>query len=51
MTIIDDNAIAEGIRDGLVGVIDAPDETGVKPGLATVLISDDPANETYISMK
>jgi len=50
-TIIDGNAVAEEIRDGLADAIDALDEAGVKPGLATVLMSDDAASETYVSMK
>jgi len=50
-TIIDGNAVAEEVRDGLADAIDALDEAGVKPGLATVLMSDDPASETYVSMK
>lgn len=50
-TIIDDNAVAEEIRDGLAGAIDALDKADVKPGFATVLMSDDPASETYVSVK
>ena len=50
-TIIDGNAVAEEIRAGLTDAIDALEDAGVKPGLATVLMSDDPASETYVSMK
>ena len=49
--IIDGNAVAEEIRDSLAESIDALEAEGVTPGLATVLMSDDSASETYVSMK
>ncbi|MFD1589077.1 bifunctional methylenetetrahydrofolate dehydrogenase/methenyltetrahydrofolate cyclohydrolase [Halorientalis brevis] len=49
--IIDGNAVAQDVRDGLADAIDALDDEGVTPSLATVLMSDDPASETYVSMK
>ncbi|WP_178917493.1 bifunctional methylenetetrahydrofolate dehydrogenase/methenyltetrahydrofolate cyclohydrolase FolD [Natronomonas gomsonensis] len=49
--VIDGNAVASEIRESLSGSIDALTEAGVTPGLATVLMSDDPASETYVSMK
>ncbi|WP_092893011.1 bifunctional methylenetetrahydrofolate dehydrogenase/methenyltetrahydrofolate cyclohydrolase FolD [Halopelagius inordinatus] len=49
--IIDGNAVAEDVRAGLTDAIDALSEAGVTPGLATVLMSDDPASQTYVSMK
>ncbi len=49
--IIDGNAVAEGIRADVADAVDALDDSGVVPGLATVLMSDDPASETYVSMK
>jgi methylenetetrahydrofolate dehydrogenase (NADP+)/methenyltetrahydrofolate cyclohydrolase len=49
--VIDGNAVAEGIRDSLSGAIDRLKSEGVTPGLATVLMSNDPASETYVSMK
>jgi len=49
--IIDGNAVAQQIRDELRASIDQLDEEGVTPTLATVLMSDDPASETYVSMK
>jgi methylenetetrahydrofolate dehydrogenase (NADP+)/methenyltetrahydrofolate cyclohydrolase len=49
--IIDGNEAAEEIRDSLSGCIDSLADAGVRPGLATVLMSDDPASETYVSMK
>jgi len=49
--IIDGNAVAEEVRSGLAGAIETLGDAGVTPGLATVLMSDDPASETYVSMK
>ncbi len=46
--IIDGNAVASEIRTALTDSIDTLAET---PTLATVLMSDDPASETYVSMK
>lgn len=48
---IDGEAVAADIRESLTGSIKALREEGVEPGLATVLMSDDPASETYVSMK
>ncbi|WP_410767169.1 bifunctional methylenetetrahydrofolate dehydrogenase/methenyltetrahydrofolate cyclohydrolase FolD [Haloferax sp. DFSO60] len=50
-TIIDGNEVAEEIRDGLADAIDTLAAEGVTPGLATVLMSTDPASETYVAMK
>ncbi|SNZ05076.1 methylenetetrahydrofolate dehydrogenase (NADP+) / methenyltetrahydrofolate cyclohydrolase [Natronoarchaeum philippinense] len=49
--VIDGNAVADEIRADLAASIDALEDAGVTPGLATVLMSDDPASETYVSMK
>jgi methylenetetrahydrofolate dehydrogenase (NADP+)/methenyltetrahydrofolate cyclohydrolase len=49
--VIDGNAVADEIRSGLSASIDALEDAGVTPGLATVLMSPDPASETYVSMK
>jgi methylenetetrahydrofolate dehydrogenase (NADP+)/methenyltetrahydrofolate cyclohydrolase len=49
--VIDGDAVAEGIRDDLADCIDILADAGVTPGLATVLVGDDPASETYVSMK
>jgi len=48
---IDGNAVAQSIRDDLSTAIDQLAAEGVTPSLATVLMSDDPASETYVSMK
>ncbi|WP_135806989.1 bifunctional methylenetetrahydrofolate dehydrogenase/methenyltetrahydrofolate cyclohydrolase FolD [Halorussus marinus] len=49
--IIDGDAVAAEIRDELREGIEALADAGERPGLATVLMSDDPASETYVSMK
>ena len=49
--IIDGNAVAGDIRDEISDCVETLTEAGVTPGLATVLMSDDPASETYVSMK
>jgi methylenetetrahydrofolate dehydrogenase (NADP+)/methenyltetrahydrofolate cyclohydrolase len=49
--VIDGDAVAADVRDGLSGAIGTLADAGVTPTLATVLMSDDPASETYVSMK
>ena len=49
--VIDGNAVADRIQSELGDAIDDLETAGVTPGLATVLMSDDPASETYVSMK
>ncbi|MGQ4554991.1 tetrahydrofolate dehydrogenase/cyclohydrolase catalytic domain-containing protein [Halobellus sp. GM3] len=49
--IIDGNAVAEDVRDGLLGGIETLTDAGTTPCLATVLMNNDPASETYVSMK
>ena len=49
--IIDGNAVASDIRAEITDCVDTLRDSGVTPGLATVLMSDDPASETYVSMK
>ncbi|MFC6785548.1 tetrahydrofolate dehydrogenase/cyclohydrolase catalytic domain-containing protein [Halobaculum halobium] len=51
MTDIDGNAVAAEIRDGVADCVETLNDAGVEPALATVLMSDDPASETYVSMK
>ncbi len=50
-TIIDGNEIARSLRGSLKECVDELEDQGVTPGLATVLMSDDPASETYVRMK
>ena len=49
--VIDGEAVAAGIRESVADAVDRLGEDGVTPGLATVLMSDDPASETYVRMK
>jgi methylenetetrahydrofolate dehydrogenase (NADP+)/methenyltetrahydrofolate cyclohydrolase len=50
-SVLDGNAVGDRIRGELETCIDSLSTEGVTPGLATVLMSDDPASETYVSMK
>ncbi|MFB6268861.1 MAG: tetrahydrofolate dehydrogenase/cyclohydrolase catalytic domain-containing protein [Halobacterium sp.] len=49
--IIDGNAVAADVRDGLSGAVQTLKDAGVTPRLATVLMNDTQASETYVSMK
>ncbi|QSG06872.1 bifunctional methylenetetrahydrofolate dehydrogenase/methenyltetrahydrofolate cyclohydrolase FolD [Halapricum desulfuricans] len=49
--VIDGNAVAQRIRNELRDSIETLEAEGRTPTLATVLMSDDPASETYVSMK
>ncbi|MFW5965395.1 MAG: tetrahydrofolate dehydrogenase/cyclohydrolase catalytic domain-containing protein [Halodesulfurarchaeum sp.] len=49
--IIDGNELADSIRADLEASVETLTDEGVTPGLATVLMSTDPASETYVSMK
>ena len=48
---IDGEAVAADVRDAVADEVARLSDAGVEPGLATVLMSDDPASETYVSMK
>ncbi|MEF8820826.1 MAG: tetrahydrofolate dehydrogenase/cyclohydrolase catalytic domain-containing protein [Halovenus sp.] len=50
-TVIDGNAIADRIRKDLTDCVEELSAAGATPGLATVLMSDDDASETYVEMK
>ncbi len=50
--IIDGKALAQQIREGLVKESAAVlAKTGMKPGLATILVGDDPASHLYVKSK
>jgi len=49
--LIDGNAVAEDVRAEVSDAVDELGDAGVTPTLATVLMSTDPASETYVSMK
>lgn len=50
--IIDGRAVAAGVRESLKDEVAAfTAETGIRPGLATVLVGEDPASEVYVANK
>ncbi|WP_146022769.1 bifunctional 5,10-methylenetetrahydrofolate dehydrogenase/5,10-methenyltetrahydrofolate cyclohydrolase [Paenibacillus castaneae] len=49
--ILDGNRVANDIKEQLQGRVDALSQKGVIPCLATILVGDDPASETYVKMK
>ncbi len=49
--IIDGKAVASEIRTELTGAIETLTDADARPGLATVLMGDDPASQTYVNMK
>ncbi len=50
--IIDGTAIAQAIQDEVAaGVVELEREYGIVPGLATVLVGDNPASQTHVRMK
>jgi methylenetetrahydrofolate dehydrogenase (NADP+)/methenyltetrahydrofolate cyclohydrolase len=52
VTIIDGKAIAAGLQAGVaVTAAKLRDERGVTPGLAAVLVGDDPASQVYVRNK
>jgi methylenetetrahydrofolate dehydrogenase (NADP+)/methenyltetrahydrofolate cyclohydrolase len=50
-TIIDGKAIAATLREQIAADVDKLRKSGVTPGLAVVLVGDDPASRVYVSMK
>ena len=49
--LIDGKAIAAKIRGELTAEVAALSAKGIKPGLAVVLVGEDPASKVYVSMK
>jgi methylenetetrahydrofolate dehydrogenase (NADP+) / methenyltetrahydrofolate cyclohydrolase len=49
--IIDGNAIAKKIRRELASEVENLTERGLTPGLAVILVGDDPASHVYVSNK
>ena len=49
--IIDGKAVAAGVRERVKAEVDELREAGVDPGLATVLVGDDPASHVYVRNK
>ncbi len=50
-SIIDGKAIAATIKEELKSRVEALSAKGVQPGLATVLVGEDPASQVYVGMK
>lgn len=50
-TVIDGEAVAAELRSALQTRVDDLTDAGERPTLATVLMSPDPASETYVEMK
>ena len=50
--VIDGNAVAAAIRERVRGEVEElVEREGTRPGLATVLVGDDPASSVYVRMK
>ena len=49
--IIDGKAIAEEMRADLATEIESLEQSGITPGLAVVLVGEDPASQVYVRMK
>jgi methylenetetrahydrofolate dehydrogenase (NADP+)/methenyltetrahydrofolate cyclohydrolase len=49
--IIDGNALAQSVRNEVAARVRALSQRGVKPGLAVVLVGDDPASAVYVRNK
>ncbi|WP_415380342.1 bifunctional 5,10-methylenetetrahydrofolate dehydrogenase/5,10-methenyltetrahydrofolate cyclohydrolase [Halosimplex sp. TS25] len=50
-TILDGDALAARLREDLRGSVERLADAGVRPGLATVHMGDDPAAESYVELK
>src|SRR4051794_17824534 len=50
-TIIDGKAYAEGLRARIAGAIGGLSGQGVTPGLAVVIVGEDPASQLYVKNK
>jgi methylenetetrahydrofolate dehydrogenase (NADP+)/methenyltetrahydrofolate cyclohydrolase len=49
--ILDGNVVAASIRESVVGQVKQLVDRGITPTLATILVGDNPASETYVRMK
>ncbi len=50
-TIIDGRKVADEIRNGIKDRVQSLEAQGVTPGLAVVLVGEDPASQVYVRMK
>jgi len=51
MTLIDGKALSNKILNNIASEVEILEKKGVVPGLAVILVGDDPASHTYVSMK
>ena len=51
MTLIDGKKLSKKIENSIAKEVEELKEKGVVPGLAVILVGDDPASHTYVSMK
>ncbi|MBA3299660.1 MAG: bifunctional methylenetetrahydrofolate dehydrogenase/methenyltetrahydrofolate cyclohydrolase FolD [Thermoleophilaceae bacterium] len=51
MTVIDGRAVAARVRERVAAEVAELRAVGVRPGLATVLVGEDPASQVYVRMK
>lgn len=49
--IIDGKGIAAKVREKIAGTVETLKQQGVTPGLAVILVGDDPASRVYVGMK
>lgn len=49
--IIDGKALAQSIKENIAREVDSLKEKGVTPGLAVILVGDDPASKVYVNNK
>jgi len=51
MTLLDGKRLSEKIKEDIKAEVERLKEHGVTPGLAVILVGDDPASHTYVKMK
>lgn len=51
MTILDGKKLSEKIKDNLKTEVEELKNKGITPGLAVILVGNDPASHTYVKMK
>ena len=49
--LIDGKVVAKAVKDDVAGRVQALKAKGIRPGLATVLVGDDPASHVYVRNK
>ena len=51
MTILDGKALAKKLRDEVKNDVETLQQDGITPGLAVILVGDNPASSSYVKMK